>query len=74
MRMLKNFSENFNKEIRNIMETENTKNPSEMKNAITERKNTLQGINSRVDEVENQIRDLEDKEAENIQSQQQKEK
>ena len=37
-------------------------------------KNTFQGINSGVDEPENQVRDLEDKEAENTQSEQQKEK
>ena len=37
-------------------------------------RNTLQGINSGVDEVEDQIRDLEGKEAENTQSEQQKEK
>ena len=30
-----------------------------MKNTITEMKNTLQGISSRVDEAENQINDLE---------------
>ena len=50
------------------------KNKSEMKNILTEMKNTLQGTNSVVDEAKDQIRDLEDKEAENTQSEQQKEK
>ena len=36
-------------------------------------KNTLEGINSRLDEAEDQIRDLEDKVAENTQSEQKKE-
>ena len=40
----------------------------------SEMKNTLQGINSRRDEAEDQNNDLEDKEAENTQSEQQKEK
>ena len=43
-----------------------------MKNTLTEMKNTLQGINSGVDEAEDQIRDLKDKKAENTQSKQQK--
>ena len=42
-----------------------------MKNTLNEMKNTLQEINSG-DEGENQIRDLEDKEAENTQLKQQK--
>ena len=46
-----------------------------MKDTLTERKNNLQGkYNSRVDEVENQINDLEHKEAKNNQSEQQEEK
>ena len=45
-----------------------------MKSALTEIKNTLQGINSGADEAEDQIRDLEGKKPENIQSEQQKEK
>ena len=45
-----------------------------MKDALIEIKNNLQGINSRVDEVENHINDLEDKEAKNNQSEQQEEK
>ena len=46
-----------------------------MKDSLTEIKNNLQGINSRVDEAENQINDLEHKEAKiNNQSEQQEEK
>ena len=37
------------------------KNQSEKKNAITEINNTLGGINSRLDEAQDRIRDLEDK-------------
>ena len=47
---------------------------SEIKNAILEINNTLGGINSRLDEAENQICDLEDKAEENTQAGQQKEK
>ena len=65
-------SDNSNKDIENIKtEIENKqteKNQSEMKNTLTEMQNTLQGINSRVDEAENQIRDLMDKETENTQT------
>ena len=43
-----------------------------MKDTLTEMKNNLQGINSKVDEAENQISDLECKEAKNTQSEQQK--
>ena len=45
-----------------------------MKNTLTEIKNTLWRINSGVDEAEDHIRGLEHKEAENTQSEQQKEK
>ena len=45
-----------------------------MKNTLTETKNTLQGINSGVGEAEDQIKNVEHKEAENTQSEQQKEK
>ena len=38
-----------------------------MKDTITEMKTTLQGINSRVDEAQDQISNLKEKEAENIQ-------
>ena len=44
-----------------------------MKGTLIEIKNNLQG-NSRVDEAENQINDLEHKEAKNNQSEQQEEK
>ena len=60
---------NFNKEIGNIkMEIENIKNNQ------SKMKTTLYGINSRADEVEDQISNMEDKEAENTQSQYHKEK
>ena len=47
---------------------------SEMKDTLIEIKNNLQGNNSRVDEGENQINDLEHKEAKNNQSEQQEER
>ena len=47
---------------------------SEMKDMLTEIKNNFQGNNSRVDKAENQINDLEHKEAKNNQSEQQEEK
>ena len=47
---------------------------SEMKDTFIEIKNNLQGNNSRVDEAENQINDLEHKEPVNNQSEQQEEK
>ena len=43
-----------------------------MKDTLTEIKNNSQGINSRLDEAENQISDLEYKEAKNTQSELQK--
>ena len=45
-----------------------------MKVTLSEIKTNLQGPNSGVDEAENQINDLEHKEAKNNQSEQQKEK
>ena len=45
-----------------------------MKDTLTEMKNNLQGIDITVDEAENQISNLEYKEAENNQSEQHKEK
>ena len=45
-----------------------------MKDTLIEIKHNLQGNNSRVDEAENQINDLEHKEAKNHQSEQQEEK
>ena len=47
---------------------------SDMKNTLLEIKNNLQGNNSRVDEAENQITDLEHKKAKNNQLKQQEEK
>lgn len=44
-----------------------------MENIIIERKSTLEGINSRLQESENQISDLGEKVAENAHSEQQKE-
>ena len=41
-----------------------------MKNTLTEMKSVLQGINTRVNKAEDPIRGLEDKEAENTQSEQ----
>ena len=46
----------------------------EMKETLIQIKNNLQGNNSTVDQVENQINDLEHKEAKNNQSEQQEEK
>ena len=60
IRMHKEFSENFNKEITSI------------KNIITERKNTLEGINSRLHKPGDQSSDLKDQVAKNTQSEQQK--
>ena len=54
MRMLKELSEDLNS-IRKIQ--------SETKDSLVEIKNNLQVSNSRVDEAENQINDLEHKEA-----------
>ena len=45
-----------------------------MKDTLIEIKNNLQGNQSRVDEAENQINDLEHKEAKNSQSEQEEEK
>ena len=47
---------------------------SETKDTLMKIKNNLQGINSRVDEAENQISDLEYKEAKNNQSEEEEEK
>ena len=61
IRMLKELGEDLNS-IKKIQ--------SEMKDTLIEMKNNLQGNNSRVDEAENQINDLEHKEAKNNQSEQ----
>ena len=58
IRMLKELSEDLS----SIKKTQ-----SEMKDSLTEIKNKLQGNNSRVDEAENQINDLEHKEGKNNQ-------
>ena len=50
------------------------KTQSETKDTLIEIKNNFQGNNSRVDEAENEINDLEHKEAKNTQSEQQQEK
>ena len=47
---------------------------SEMKDTLIEIKNHLQGNNSRMDEAENQINDLEHKETKNNQSEQEEKK
>ena len=54
LRMLTELSEDLN----SIKKTQ-----AEMKDILTEIKNNLQGINSRVDEAKNQINDLEHEEA-----------
>ena len=59
---LKELSEDFNSI---------KKDQSQIKDTLTEMKNNLQGINSRVHEAENQISDLEYKEAKTTQSEQQ---
>ena len=61
IRMLKELSEDLNS-IKKIQ--------SEMNDTLIETKNNLQGNNSRTDEAENQINDLEHREAKNNQSEQ----
>ena len=61
IRMLKELSEDLNS-IKQIQ--------SEMKDTLIKIKNNLQGNNSRVDEANNQINDLEHKKAKNNQSEQ----
>ena len=63
--MLSELSEDFNS---------TRKIQSEAKDILIEIKNNLQGNNSRVYEAENQINDLEHKEAKNNHSEQQEEK
>ena len=50
------------------------KDQPEIKNAVSEINNTLEGVNSGLDESENWINDLEDKVEKNTQAEQQKEK
>ena len=64
IRMLKELSEDLSS-IKKIQ--------SEMRDTLIEIKNSLQGNNSRADEAENQINDLEHKEAKSNQSEQQEE-
>ena len=65
IKMLKELSEDLS----SIKKTQ-----SETKDILIEIKNNLQGNNGGVDEAENQINDLEHKEAKNHQSEQQEEK
>ena len=65
IRMLKELSEDLNSQ--KFIQ-------SEMKDTLVEIKYNLEGKNSRVDEAENQINDLEHKEPKNNQSEQQEEK
>ena len=58
-------SENFNKEIQNVRKYQTE--------VINEVKNTLEGFSSRLDEIEEQISELEDKAKELIQTEQQNE-
>ena len=62
IRMMKELSEDLS----SIKKTQ-----SEMKDTLIEIKNNLQGNESRADEAENQINDLEHKEVKNKQSEQQ---
>ena len=64
---MENLTETLNKEIENI-------NQSEMKNSITEIKNTLHGRNSRLEEAEEWISDLEDRVMESNQAEQRTDK
>ena len=45
-----------------------------MKNSVTENKNTLDGINSRLEEVEQHISDLENRVTQSNQAEQEREK
>ena len=65
IRILKELSEDLNS-IKQIQ--------SETKDTLIEIKNNLQANNSRVNEAENQINDLQHKEAKNNQAEQQEEK
>ena len=65
IRMLKGLSEDLSSIKKTL---------SEMKDTLIEIKNNLQGNNSKVDEAENQINDLEHKEVKNNHAKQQEEK
>ena len=55
-RIMEEHSEKFNKELENIQ-----KNPTELRNTITEIKNAQEAINSRFDDTEECISNLEDR-------------
>ena len=65
-------SEKFNKETENIRTYQIE--VTQLKNTITELKNTLEGFNSRPDKAEEMISKFEDRAVEITQSEQQKEK
>ena len=67
-RRVGDLSETLNKEIKKI------KKESEMKNSVTEIKNTLDGINSRLEEAVELISNLEDRVKKIHQAEQQREK
>ena len=73
IRMHNELGENFNS-IKKDMESTEKNSVRNEKNILTEMKNNLQGTNNIVDEAENQISDLEYKEAKNTQSVQKKRK
>lgn len=60
--------ENFNKELEKIFKK------SKLSNTVTESKNKQQEVNSKLDDTEEEISDLEDRVVEIIQSKEQKEK
>ena len=70
------FEEIMSKNFLNLVKEKDTetikKDQLEIKNAISEINNTLEGIKSRLYEAENQISDLEDKGERNTQAEQQK--
>ena len=68
-RRLDELSKNFNKELENIK-----KNQSETKNTILGMKKSLEGLNSRVDDTEKWIRELDGRIGEITQAEQIKEK
>ena len=63
IRVLKKRRENFNSMTKDIETT--LKNQSQTKDTLTEMKNNLQGVDSRADDAENQISNLEHKKAKN---------
>ena len=66
------FGENYNKELENIKKKKQKQ--SELNNAITEMKNTVEVIVSRLDDREELLTDLEDKLMEITQLKQQRER